>query len=96
MDKPCGDYSVTSSERLITIAQIPCNTKFFTFNVDPRGYREKRLKQSTNVQIAIKHIVLGDSINEIAKMLGYESSSAFIYMFKKQVGVTPNNYLNIC
>ncbi|GHE97637.1 AraC family transcriptional regulator [Thalassotalea profundi] len=53
-------------------------------------------RQRLNVQIAIKHIVLGDSINEIAKMLGYESSSAFIYMFKKQVGVTPNNYLNIC
>lgn len=50
-------------------------------------------RQRLNIQIAIKHIVLGDSINEIAKMLGYESSSAFIYMFKKQVGTTPNHYL---
>lgn len=50
-------------------------------------------RQRLNIQIAIKHIVLGDSINDIAKMLGYESSSAFIYMFKKQVGTTPNHYL---
>ena len=53
-------------------------------------------RQSLNIQIAIKHIVLGDSINDIAKMLGYESSSAFIFMFKKQLGVTPNNYLHMC
>ncbi|XQW85193.1 AraC family transcriptional regulator [Thalassotalea piscium] len=51
-------------------------------------------RQRLNVQVAIKHIVLGDSINDIAKMLGYESSSAFIYMFKKQVGITPNHYLH--
>lgn len=50
-------------------------------------------RQRLNIQIAIKHIVLGDSINDIAKMLGYESSSAFIYMFKKQLGATPNHYL---
>lgn len=50
-------------------------------------------RQRLNIQIAIKHIVLGDSISDIAKMLGYESSSAFIYMFKKQIGTTPNHYL---
>ena len=50
-------------------------------------------RQRLNVQIAIKHLVLGDTIGDIAQMLGYRSSSAFIYMFKKQIGQTPNNYL---
>lgn len=50
-------------------------------------------RQRLNIQIAIKHLVLGDSISDIAQMLGYKSSSAFIFMFKKQIGYTPNNYL---
>lgn len=50
-------------------------------------------RQRLNVQIAIKHLSLDDSISSIAKLLGYESSSAFIYMFKKQMGVSPNQFL---
>ena len=50
-------------------------------------------RQRLNIQIAIKHLSLGDSINSIAELLGYESSSAFIYMFKKQMGVSPSQFL---
>jgi AraC-like DNA-binding protein len=50
-------------------------------------------RQRLNIQIAIKHLSQGESINSIAKLLGYESSSAFIYMFKKQMGVSPNQFL---
>ena len=50
-------------------------------------------RQRLNVQIAIKHLSLDDNIGSIAKLLGYESSSAFIYMFKKQMGVSPNQFL---
>ncbi|WP_448564750.1 helix-turn-helix domain-containing protein [Thalassotalea ganghwensis] len=57
------------------------------------GITYSEWRQRLNIQIAIKHLVLGDSISDIAHMLGYESSSAFIYMFKKQTGVTPNNYI---
>ena len=50
-------------------------------------------RQRLNIQIAIKHLSLGDSINSIAELLGYESSSAFIYMFRKQMGVSPSQFL---
>lgn len=50
-------------------------------------------RQRLNIQIAIKHLSLGDSVNSIAELLGYESSSAFIYMFKKQMGVSPSQFL---
>ncbi|MEW6991910.1 helix-turn-helix domain-containing protein [Colwelliaceae bacterium 6441] len=50
-------------------------------------------RQRLNIQIAIKHLSLGDNISSIAQLLGYESSSAFIYMFRKQMGVSPNQFL---
>ncbi|MDO6445222.1 AraC family transcriptional regulator [Colwellia sp. 1_MG-2023] len=50
-------------------------------------------RQRLNIQIAIKHLSLDDSINSIAELLGYESSSAFIYMFRKQMGVSPSQFL---
>ncbi|WP_206482870.1 helix-turn-helix transcriptional regulator [Thalassotalea sp. G2M2-11] len=50
-------------------------------------------RQKLNVQIAIKHLAAGDSVSYIANLLGYESSSAFIYMFKKQMGISPNQFL---
>ncbi|MDT0603917.1 helix-turn-helix domain-containing protein [Thalassotalea castellviae] len=50
-------------------------------------------RQRLNIQITIKHLSLGDSINSIAELLGYESSSAFIYMFRKQMGVSPSQFL---
>lgn len=57
------------------------------------GITYSEWRQRLNIQIAIKHLSLGDSISEIATLLGYESSSAFIYMFKKQMGVSPNQFL---
>lgn len=58
------------------------------------GITYSEWRQRLNVQVAIKHLAQGDSIGEIATLLGYESSSAFIFMFKKQMGVSPNRFLN--
>ncbi len=57
------------------------------------GITYSQWRQRLNIQIAIKHLAVGDSISHIAKLLGYESSSAFIFMFKKQMGVSPNQFL---
>lgn len=57
------------------------------------GVTYSEWRQRLNVQVAIKHLAQGDSIGEIATLLGYESSSAFIFMFKKQMGVSPNRFL---
>lgn len=42
---------------------------------------------------AIKRLGEKQSIKEIALNLGYETPSAFIYMFKKHLGKTPSNYI---
>lgn len=57
------------------------------------GITYSEWRQRLNIQIAIKHLALGENITNIAKLLGYESSSAFIYMFKKQMGISPNRFL---
>lgn len=59
------------------------------------GITYSEWRQRLNIQIAIKHLAMGDSIKSIAKLLGYESSSAFIYMFKKQMGRPPNQFLAV-
>jgi len=57
------------------------------------GITYSEWKQRLSLQIAIKQLYMGDSVGNIAINLGYESSSAFIYMFKKHMKVTPSNYL---
>jgi len=42
---------------------------------------------------AIKRLGEKQSIKEIAFDLGYETTSAFIFMFKKHLGKTPSNYI---
>lgn len=42
---------------------------------------------------AIKRLGEKQSIKEIALDLGYETTSAFIFMFKKKLGKTPSNYI---
>ena len=49
-------------------------------------------RQRLNVQIAISKLSHGDTISTIAADLGYESPSAFTYMFKQNTGVTPSYY----
>ena len=50
-------------------------------------------RQRLNVQTAVKYLSQGECISNIAQLLGYESSSSFIYMFKKQMGISPNQFL---
>jgi AraC-like DNA-binding protein len=42
---------------------------------------------------AIKRLGEKQSVKEIALDLGYETASAFIFMFKKNLGKTPSNYI---
>lgn len=42
---------------------------------------------------AIKRLGEKQSVKEIAFDLGYETTSAFIFMFKKNLGKTPSNYI---
>ncbi len=56
------------------------------------GLSYSEWRQRLNTQLAITQLSLGKSITSISLYLGYESPSAFIYMFKRKTGVTPNFY----
>ncbi|WP_286234229.1 AraC family transcriptional regulator [Thalassotalea sediminis] len=57
------------------------------------GLTYSQWRQRLNVQVAVKHLAQGDDIASIASLLGYESSSAFIYMFRQQMGISPKQFL---
>ena len=51
-------------------------------------------RQMLHVQIALRELEQGVPVNIIAYDLGYESSSAFIKMFKRNTGLTPGTILS--
>ncbi|MCL1051897.1 helix-turn-helix transcriptional regulator [Shewanella abyssi] len=51
-------------------------------------------RQRLKVQIAINLLHQGLPVTEVAFQLGYQSPSAFIYMFKQNTGMTPSNITN--
>ena len=56
------------------------------------GMTYSEWKQRLHVQLAIRQLYDGVNITKIALNLGYQSVSAFIYMFKKSTGSTPTNH----
>jgi len=56
------------------------------------GMTYSEWKQRLSTQLAIRQLYDGVNVSEISLNLGYESVSAFIYMFKKCTGATPNSY----
>ncbi|WDE06799.1 helix-turn-helix transcriptional regulator [Thalassomonas viridans] len=57
------------------------------------GMTYSQWRQKLNLQLAITALAAGESITNIALTLGYDSPSAFIYMFRKHFGVSPKKYL---
>lgn len=70
-----------SSKTLSRLFQKELNMSFSTW-----------LKQAKLLQ-ALTDLEMNKPILNIALDLGYESSSAFSYMFKRQMGMTPTEYL---
>ncbi len=44
--------------------------------------------------LALQALIDGRNVQQVAQMLGYDSTTAFITMFKKGLGQTPGRYLN--
>jgi len=57
------------------------------------GLSYSEWRQRLYIQMAITLISKGESISNISLDLGYESSSAFIHMFKNKTGITPGLFL---
>ena len=43
--------------------------------------------------MALQGLVKGDTVQKVAHTLGYDSTTAFITMFKKGLGQTPGRYI---
>ncbi len=55
----------------------------------PLGAWFRRLR----LQLALEHLAAGATVSQAAQLSGYNSPSAFISMFRRELGVTPNQYL---
>ncbi|TPD93583.1 AraC family transcriptional regulator [Pantoea vagans] len=53
-----------------------------------------RWRQQLHLMIALSHLAEGLSVQRVAGMLGYDSVSAFITMFRKALGKSPTQYFS--
>lgn len=51
-----------------------------------------RWRQQLHLMIALGHLAEGESVQNVAGSLGYDSVSAFIIMFRKALGKSPTQY----
>lgn len=49
-------------------------------------------RKRARVLVALTRLCLGHEVSEIAAELGYESTSAFVYMFRATLGISPGRY----
>ncbi|MNN97932.1 DNA-binding transcriptional regulator AraC [compost metagenome] len=51
-----------------------------------------RWRQRLRVLLALPRLLAGESVTTVALSLGYDTPSAFIAVFKREMGVTPARY----
>jgi methylphosphotriester-DNA--protein-cysteine methyltransferase len=54
-----------------------------------------RWRQQARLFVALEMLAQGKSVTETAVAVGYDSVSAFIEMFRKMLGTTPQIYCRI-
>lgn len=60
---------------------------------DQTGMTFAKWRQQLRLAEAVSQLAQGSNVMNIAQQLGYQSPSAFISMFKKSLGETPQRYL---
>lgn len=58
------------------------------------GLSFRRWRAQMQLILALRLLISGQSVQHIAQALGYDSTTAFITMFKKGLGQTPGRYLS--
>lgn len=53
-----------------------------------------RWRQQLHIIIALQRLAAGESVQSVSEVLGYESVSAFITMFRKALGKSPARYFS--
>ena len=60
--------------------------------VQETGLSFRRWRRQLHLVIALRGLAGGATVQQVAGDLGYESTTAFIVMFKKALGTTPSRY----
>lgn len=58
------------------------------------GLSFRRWRQQLQVILALRFLIEGKNVQQVARALGYESTTAFITMFRQVLGTTPGRYLS--
>lgn len=61
--------------------------------VKETGLSFRRWRHQMQLILALRLLIAGQPVQQIAQALGYDSTTAFITMFKKGLGETPGRYL---
>lgn len=61
--------------------------------VKETGLNFRRWRQQLQLIVALQLLIDGETVQKVADALGYESTNAFITMFRKALGTTPGRYL---
>lgn len=61
--------------------------------VKETGLSFRRWRHQLQLIVALQFLIGGKSVQQAAQALGYDSTTAFITMFKKGLGQTPARYI---
>ena len=61
--------------------------------VKETGLSFRRWRHQLQLILALQYLIKGQSVQRVAQSLGYDSTTAFITMFKKGLGQTPARYI---
>lgn len=61
--------------------------------VNETGLSFRRWRHQLQLIVALQALISGQTVQQVAQMLGYDSTTAFITMFKKGLGQTPARYI---
>lgn len=61
--------------------------------VKETGLSFRRWRHQLQLIMALQHLISGKSVQQVAQSLGYDSTTAFITMFRKGLGQTPARYM---
>lgn len=61
--------------------------------VSETGLSFRRWRHQLQLIVALQGLIRGQSVQQVAQDLGYDSTTAFITMFKKGLGQTPARYI---
>ncbi len=60
--------------------------------IEEIGLSFSRWRRQLHLVIALRELAGGATVQKVAGDLGYESTTAFIVMFRKALGTTPSRY----